>query len=120
MEHTRRKFIATAVAGAAASQWSVAALAQQAYPARDLSGVIGWGAGGGTDVAMRGYAPYAEEALGRKIVLQNKAGGSGAIDIFSLFGLACTWATSSCAVFHGASGCTTRSTELATEAMLIG
>jgi tripartite-type tricarboxylate transporter receptor subunit TctC len=79
MEHTRRKFIATAVAGAAATQWSVAALAQQAYPARDISGVIGWGAGGGTDVAMRGYAPYAEEVLGRKIVLQNKAGGSGAI-----------------------------------------
>ena len=71
MEHTRRKFIATAVAGAAASQWRVAALAQQAYPAGVLSGVIGWGAGGGTDVAMRGYAPYAEEALGRKIVLQN-------------------------------------------------
>ena len=55
------------------------AVTAQTYPARDISAVIQWGAGGGTDVAMRGYAPYAEEALGKKIVMQNKTGGSGAI-----------------------------------------
>ncbi|OSZ76719.1 tricarboxylate transport protein TctC [Hydrogenophaga sp. IBVHS1] len=51
----------------------------QGYPERDVTAVIQWGAGGGTDVAMRGYAPYAEEALGKKIVLQNKPGAAGAI-----------------------------------------
>jgi tripartite-type tricarboxylate transporter receptor subunit TctC len=55
------------------------ALAQGAYPDRDITAVIQWGAGGGTDVAMRGYAPYAEEVLGKKLVLQNKTGGAGAI-----------------------------------------
>ncbi len=28
---------------------------------------------------MRGYAPYAEEVLGKKIVMQNRTGGAGAI-----------------------------------------
>ncbi len=51
----------------------------QTYPDRDVTAVIQWGAGGGTDVAMRGYAPFAEEALGKKIVLQNKPGAAGAI-----------------------------------------
>lgn len=51
----------------------------QAYPARDLSGVIMWGAGGATDVVARAITPLAESALGKKIVLQNKAGGAGAI-----------------------------------------
>lgn len=55
-----------------------AALAQ-GYPERELSGVIQWGAGGATDVVSRAITPIAEEALGKKIVLQNKPGGVGAI-----------------------------------------
>jgi tripartite-type tricarboxylate transporter receptor subunit TctC len=51
----------------------------QNYPERDITAIIQWGAGGGTDVAMRGYAPYAEEVLGKKIVLQNRTGGAGAV-----------------------------------------
>jgi tripartite-type tricarboxylate transporter receptor subunit TctC len=51
----------------------------QTYPEREISGVIQWGAGGATDVAVRTLTPYAEEALGKKIVLQNKPGGVGAI-----------------------------------------
>ncbi|MEO9101677.1 MAG: tripartite tricarboxylate transporter substrate binding protein [Burkholderiaceae bacterium] len=51
----------------------------QTFPERDLSGIIMWGAGGATDVVARAIAPPAEEALGKKIVLQNKAGGVGAI-----------------------------------------
>lgn len=51
----------------------------QTYPNRDITAIIQWGAGGATDVAMRGYAPYAEEALGRKIILQNMPGAAGAI-----------------------------------------
>lgn len=51
----------------------------QSFPDRELSGVIMWGAGGATDVVARAVAPYAEEALGKKIVMTNRAGGGGAI-----------------------------------------
>ncbi len=51
----------------------------QTYPDRELSGIIQWGAGGATDVVARSLVPLAEDALGKKIVLQNKAGGVGAI-----------------------------------------
>lgn len=66
------------IAAAAAGLIASAALAQS-FPERELSGVIMWGAGGATDVVARAVTPYAEEALGKKIVLQNKAGGAGAI-----------------------------------------
>jgi tripartite-type tricarboxylate transporter receptor subunit TctC len=51
----------------------------QGFPARDFSGIIMWGAGGATDVVARAVTPHAEETLGRKIVLQNRPGGAGAI-----------------------------------------
>lgn len=74
----KRQLLGAALAVATTLGVAGQALAQ-AYPARDVTAVIQWGAGGGTDVAMRGYAPYAEEALGKKIVLQNKPGAAGAI-----------------------------------------
>jgi tripartite-type tricarboxylate transporter receptor subunit TctC len=74
-----RRQLLTAAALAALSATLAAPAQAQAYPERDVTAVIQWGAGGGTDVAMRGYAPYAEEALGKKIVLQNKPGAAGAI-----------------------------------------
>jgi tripartite-type tricarboxylate transporter receptor subunit TctC len=70
----RRPFLA-AVAMATAAVLAHA----QAFPERELSGVIQWGAGGATDVVSRALAPAAEEALGKKLVLQNKPGGVGAI-----------------------------------------
>jgi tripartite-type tricarboxylate transporter receptor subunit TctC len=53
--------------------------AQEAFPTRDLLGLIQWGAGGATDVTARAVTPHVEAALGHKIVLQNRPGGSGAI-----------------------------------------
>lgn len=77
MTFSKRAFCALSLA-ALGGTFALGAQAQN-YPVRDVSAIIQWGAGGGTDVAMRGYAPYAEEALGRKIVMQNRPGGSGAI-----------------------------------------
>ena len=74
----KRQFLSAALLAVTAATLSGQVMAQ-AYPARDVTAVIQWGAGGGTDVAMRGSAPYAEEALGRKIVLQNKPGAAGVI-----------------------------------------
>ncbi len=78
MQKYKRQFLGAAIAALTAVTFTGQAQAQN-YPERDVTAVIQWGAGGGTDVAMRGYAPYAEEALGKKIILQNKPGAAGAI-----------------------------------------
>jgi tripartite-type tricarboxylate transporter receptor subunit TctC len=49
------------------------------YPAKDLQGVIMWGAGGATDNVARAITPLVEPYLGKQIVLINKPGGTGAI-----------------------------------------
>jgi tripartite-type tricarboxylate transporter receptor subunit TctC len=58
-----------------------AAARAQAFPAKELTGIIMWGAGGATDVVARALTPGAERALGQSIVLQNRPGGSGAISL---------------------------------------
>lgn len=67
-------------AAAALSMLSTVAGAQE-FPEREMLGVIMWGAGGATDVVARGVTPAVEEALGKPIVMLNKAGGAGAISV---------------------------------------
>ncbi len=69
-----RKFL-----GAAALSLVAGIATAAPFPERELTGVIMWGAGGATDVVARAVTPPAEEALGKKIVLVNKSGGTGAI-----------------------------------------
>jgi tripartite-type tricarboxylate transporter receptor subunit TctC len=80
MLNLQRALLATILSslGALAAVASGSASAQ-AFPQRELSGVIMWGAGGATDVVARAITPLAEDALGKKVVLQNKPGGAGAI-----------------------------------------
>jgi tripartite-type tricarboxylate transporter receptor subunit TctC len=49
------------------------------YPAHDVSGVVQWGAGGGTDSLMRPLAALAEKKLGRSVVIQNMTGAAGSV-----------------------------------------
>jgi len=49
------------------------------YPEKDINGIIQWGAGGATDVISRAITPLAEPYLGKKIILVNKPGATGAI-----------------------------------------
>jgi tripartite-type tricarboxylate transporter receptor subunit TctC len=49
------------------------------FPEHDITGVVQWGAGGGTDSLMRPLSTIAEKTLGKSIVIQNKTGGTGAI-----------------------------------------
>ncbi len=71
----RREFL-TLAAGAAA--WPVAARAQQIdYPTRPVRIVIGFGAGGGTDVMARIVAQHLQESLGGTFLVENKPGGGG-------------------------------------------
>lgn len=55
------------------------------YPARNLTGVIQWGAGGGTDTLMRPLCDLAGEELGVKVVARNVAGGSGSIGLETVY-----------------------------------
>ncbi|SMY06945.1 Bug family tripartite tricarboxylate transporter substrate binding protein [Flavimaricola marinus] len=51
----------------------------QDYPAKEIQGIIQWGAGGSTDTVMRSVTPHAEDALGGTVVMQNMTGAVGAI-----------------------------------------
>jgi len=50
-----------------------------AFPEHDITGVVQWGAGGGTDSLMRPLASLTENILGKSIIVQNKPGATGAI-----------------------------------------
>jgi tripartite-type tricarboxylate transporter receptor subunit TctC len=55
------------------------AAADQSYPARQIDLVVPFPAGGGADVAARMVAQIVSENWGHQIVVQNKAGATGAI-----------------------------------------
>lgn len=63
---------------AALSLGATMAMAQD-YPAKEIQGIIQWGAGGSTDTVMRSVTPHAEAVLGGTVVMQNMTGAVGAI-----------------------------------------
>jgi tripartite-type tricarboxylate transporter receptor subunit TctC len=69
------RFLALAVAGFAAP---AAALAQT-YPAKPVTMVVPWPAGGSTDIVMRAISEAAAKHLGQTIVIDNKPGASGTL-----------------------------------------
>lgn len=56
--------------------WSVAA---QTYPDRPVKIMVGFGAGGATDIVTRILAESLREALGQSFVVENKSGAAGRI-----------------------------------------
>lgn len=60
------------------------AAAQDAYPERDITHVMPWGAGGGTDTVMRTFMNFAEEQLGVGINTQNVSGAQSGIGTLQL------------------------------------
>lgn len=55
-----------------------AAHAGEKYPGRAIQWIVGWGAGGGTDVFTRGLLKGVQERLGVSIAVQNMPGASSA------------------------------------------
>ena len=75
----KRNAIATMLAaGLALAAWSGTADAQS-FPARPVTLIVPWPAGGSTDVGMRALATATEKHLGQSIVIENRPGGSGTL-----------------------------------------
>lgn len=68
----RRCFLAAAIAA------PVIARAQNSLPDRPLRIVVGFAAGGGSDVMARAIAASLELRVGRRVVVENRPGGTGA------------------------------------------
>src|SRR5436190_21608064 len=58
--------------------WAGGARAQD-FPARPVTLIVPWPAGGTTDVGMRALASATEKHLGQPIVIENRPGGSGTL-----------------------------------------
>lgn len=69
----------TSAPSAAAASSTASAATTGDFPTKNISGIVQWGAGGGTDSLMRPLASLAEAQLGVSIVIENKTGGTGSI-----------------------------------------
>ncbi len=78
MTFRRRAFVHLAVGTAALPVLSHAALAQ-AYPSRPARIVVGFPAGGATDIQGRLVGEWLTERLGQQFIVENKPGASGNI-----------------------------------------
>ncbi len=65
-------------AGFAFAAWAGSAQAQS-FPARPVTLIVPWAAGGTTDIGMRALAAATEKHLGQSIVIENRPGGSGTL-----------------------------------------
>lgn len=74
--YPKRKFLTVALAGLMALPGLAVA---QAYPDRPVKMVVAFPAGGPTDVLARIVAQGMSKSLGKQVVIENRAGGGGAI-----------------------------------------
>ena len=80
-----RHFLKATVLAASASML-MASAALAAYPEKEIQMLVGFSAGGGTDVMARTVAPFVEKYLGNgaKIVIKNIPGAGGRIAVTSV------------------------------------
>jgi tripartite-type tricarboxylate transporter receptor subunit TctC len=71
------RVFASIVAAAAALPFAAPAAAQDAYPIRTVRLVVGFGAGGSTDIPARFIADKLGALLGQRIIVENKTGAAG-------------------------------------------
>ena len=76
MKHSAKLF---ALAAVVTALQALPAAAQDAWPSRPIRLMVGFGAGGGTDVATRIIAEPLGEVLGQRFVVENKPGAGGTI-----------------------------------------
>jgi tripartite-type tricarboxylate transporter receptor subunit TctC len=73
------RVVAAAASACIAVLASVERLPAQDWPQRTVRLVVGFGAGGGTDIVARILAQSMQEKLGQPVVVENRVGGSGSI-----------------------------------------
>jgi tripartite-type tricarboxylate transporter receptor subunit TctC len=75
----RRYFLAAGAASVAMPFVSRGALAQGAWPSRQIRMVCSYPAGGQTDLLARAFGEFIGKQVGQTVVIENKAGASGSI-----------------------------------------
>src|SRR5262245_66533600 len=78
MKLPRRQFLRLATSAAALPAISRIAFAQ-AYPMRPVRIVVGFPAGGATDITARLMAQWLSDRLGQQFVIENRPGAAGTI-----------------------------------------
>lgn len=78
---SRRRFLAGTSLGLAglAAPLATPALSQSSYPARPVTLIVPWPAGGATDVGFRALAETTQKHLGQRIIVENKPGAGGTL-----------------------------------------
>lgn len=76
--HTRRSGGSLLAATACAAMWSLATTDATAdtYPAKPIHLVVGFSAGGPTDVVARAFAEYASRTLHQPVIVENRPGAN--------------------------------------------
>ncbi|MBY0531503.1 MAG: tripartite tricarboxylate transporter substrate binding protein [Xanthobacteraceae bacterium] len=75
----KMKRFALALIVAAVAAISGGTVSAQNYPAKPVTLIVPWPAGGSTDIAMRAIAEAASKHLGQPIIIDNRVGGSGTV-----------------------------------------
>ena len=83
MKLQRRQFL-QAVAGAAAFPVASRTAWAQTYPARPVRIIVGYPAGGGSDITARLMGQWLSERLGQAFVIENRPGAGGTIAVDSV------------------------------------
>jgi tripartite-type tricarboxylate transporter receptor subunit TctC len=76
---SRRRFIAAGSAAVAAPFLWRRAAAQAAWPSRQIRMICSYPAGGQTDLLARAFGEFISRQVAQTVVIENKAGASGAI-----------------------------------------
>jgi tripartite-type tricarboxylate transporter receptor subunit TctC len=71
----RRRLLLSTAAAAVAAPWG--STFAQAYPAKPITLIVPWPAGGSTDRHLRALAELASKHLGQNVIVQNQPGGGG-------------------------------------------
>lgn len=67
------------LAGLGAAALPLAARAQDQYPSRAITMLVGFAPGGGTDIVSRLLSPKLQEELGQPVTVENRPGASGTL-----------------------------------------
>ena len=73
--------VTLALAAAGAALATMPAWSATDFPKQPIQLVVGYGAGGGTDMCFRSLAKHAGDALGQTIVVENKPGAGSSLSI---------------------------------------